>query len=151
MARERFADSPREVRFVHSNAEEAELEGPYDVVVSSYIPKYVDADRLMARVVPHLRPGAVVAFHDFAHPNGFVPRLVWTAHMRMLVGVGLRVFPEWNVVFDHRLEDLIRDSHWPTAFRHAMDRAGFSAIAIEKLSFGSAKIISARLPVAARG
>lgn len=146
VARRRFARSSRRVTLIAANAEEAPLEGTFDAVVSSYIPKYVDAARLLANLDGHLAPGAAFAVHDFTIPKTAAARAVWTGYMRVLASVGLRVFPEWEIAFDRRLETLIRQTRWVRAFYEALQNAGFSHIAIEGLSFRSASVVSARAP-----
>jgi demethylmenaquinone methyltransferase/2-methoxy-6-polyprenyl-1,4-benzoquinol methylase len=145
VARARFREV-EDIRFQLSNAETMRLDGRFDTVVSSYIPKYVDPEVLLDRLEGHLDPGAVVALHDFDHPHAAVPRAVWRAHMWGLRTIGRRLFPEWEVCFDRRLASLIRDSHWVSRYRQALERRGFQDVRHEKLTFRSASIVSARRP-----
>jgi demethylmenaquinone methyltransferase/2-methoxy-6-polyprenyl-1,4-benzoquinol methylase len=145
VARERFKDVD-EITFIHSNAETMRLEGSFNAVVSSYIPKYVDPHVLLDRLEGHLNPGAVVALHDFDHPRGAIPRAVWRTHMWMLNTLGWRVFPEWDVVFDKNLAGLIRESGWVNRYRRAFADRGYVDVLHEKLTFRSAGIVSGRRP-----
>jgi demethylmenaquinone methyltransferase/2-methoxy-6-polyprenyl-1,4-benzoquinol methylase len=143
LARERMRGVPG-ITFTESNAETMELEGTFDCVVSSYIPKYVKPHVLLDRLEGHLRPGAVIALHDFDHPHGVVSRTVWNAHMWLLKTFGRKIFPEWSEVFDEDLADVIRDSRWAGRYRRALRKHGYEDVAYEKLSFRTAGIVSAR-------
>jgi demethylmenaquinone methyltransferase/2-methoxy-6-polyprenyl-1,4-benzoquinol methylase len=86
--------------------------GPYDAVCASYLPKYVDAERLVAHVTPALRPGAVFAMHDFGRPPDAVPRALWRAWFASLRVAAPRVHPEWAPVFDGTLQRFLEESGW---------------------------------------
>ena len=146
VAREKFQGLDADVTFLHSNAETMVLEGEFDAVVSSYIPKYVDADTLLERLEGHVAPGGVLALHDFDYPRGVFPRTVWRLHMGLLRTVGRRVFPAWREAFDDDLAVLIRDSKWTRSYRNALQRHGYVDVARERLSFGTAAIVSGRRP-----
>jgi len=68
--------------------------GPFDAIVSSYLPKYVDPDRLLDNVLPALRPGGVLLLHDFTRPAALLPRLVWRAWYAVLERVAPHRHPE---------------------------------------------------------
>ena len=71
-----------DVKYIIKNAEDIAVEdlqdrAPFDCVVSSYIPKYVDADRVLDGIEPHLASGCKLVLHDFDVPYGpFKPRVV---------------------------------------------------------------------------
>lgn len=146
VARHKFAEREDvNLELIHSNAETMELSGQFDVVTSCYIPKYVDPDILLERLKPHLAPGAIVALHDFDHPRGF-PRLIWNAYMWLLGKIGPKIFPEWRVVFDENLAELIALSKWVRRYREAFKRHGFEEVAQDKLFFRTASIVHGRWP-----
>lgn len=144
VARRKFADVDADVTFLRSNAEDMDPPGTFDVVVSSYIPKYVDPEILLDRVEMKLEPGGVIALHDFDRPSGRIPRAIWKAHMWMLRVAWTRVFPEWHESFDRDLETLISTSHWARSYRDALTRRGYQDVRRERLSFGTAALVSAR-------
>ena len=146
VARTKFADIEADVTFVHSNAETMELDGRFDAVISSYLPKYVNPDALLERLEGHIEPGGIVALHDFDHPRVLIPRSHWRAHMWFLRVVGRLVFPAWNECLDRDLEVLIRESHWVRRYREALWRHGFEEVRRERLHYGTAAIVSARKP-----
>jgi len=146
VAKEKFRGRDLDLTFIHSNAEEMELTGTFDTVVSSYIPKYVDPDVLLERLKPHLRPGAIVALQDFDHPRGWLPRKLWGAHMGLLKTFGRKVFPEWDVCFDANLAELIRLCEWTRRYKQAYERHGFQDIKHQRLSWRTASIVGATWP-----
>jgi demethylmenaquinone methyltransferase/2-methoxy-6-polyprenyl-1,4-benzoquinol methylase len=132
------------VEFIHADAETVSLHETFDCVTSSYIPKYVDAGKLLENITPALRPGGVIVLHDFLYPRHPLARAIWHGYNRVLNFVGRRLFPEWQVVFDNNLTDLIVRSNWLEEFAAAFREHGYVDIEIERLTFGSAAIISAK-------
>ena len=122
--------------------------GPFDAIVSSYLPKYVDPDRLLDNVLPALRPGGVLVLHDFTRPAALLPRLVWKAWYALLEGVAPRRHPEWRNVFDGSLRRLVTETRWVGTFRVALQRRGYAEVRSYRLTFGSAAIVAARKPLA---
>jgi demethylmenaquinone methyltransferase/2-methoxy-6-polyprenyl-1,4-benzoquinol methylase len=149
VARRKLERRGRAATLVHGDAETAAVEGPFDAVVASYLPKYVDADRLVAHVTPALGPGGVIAVHDFTLPRATLPRWVWTAYFRVLNPAARRLFPGWDRVFDASLEGLVRRTRWVAAFRRALRRQGYERVTVEPLTFGAAAIVRAVRPRAA--
>ena len=122
--------------------------GPFDAIVSSYLPKYVDADRLLDNVLPTLRPGGVLLLHDFTRPAAALPRLVWRAWYAILERVAPRRHPEWRNVFDGSLRRLVAETRWVGTFRMALQRRGYAEVRVCRLTFGAAAIVAARKPLA---
>jgi demethylmenaquinone methyltransferase/2-methoxy-6-polyprenyl-1,4-benzoquinol methylase len=131
------------VEFIHANAETVVLPDTFDCITSSYLPKYVDANKLLENITPMLRPAGVIVLHDFLYPKHALARTIWHGYNRVLNFLGRRLFPEWKVVFDNNLTDLIVRSNWLEEFSTAFRRHGCMDIQIERLTFGSAAIISA--------
>lgn len=132
-----------QAEFIHANAETVQLPGIFDCITSSYIPKYVDAHTLLKNISPHLKTGGMIVLHDFAYPPHPVARAIWHVYNRVLNFLGRRLFPEWQVVFDNNLTDLIVRSKWWEEFEAALRAHGYKNIEIERLTLGSAAIISA--------
>jgi demethylmenaquinone methyltransferase/2-methoxy-6-polyprenyl-1,4-benzoquinol methylase len=131
---------------IHANAESAPLTGSFDAVCSSYIPKYVDPDELLTCITPHVRPGGIVALHDFTYPKTFVYRRVWRAWMWVIGNVGRRVFPAWEKAFDRELVTVIKETHWPRIYAETFRRHGYVDVESQRLSARSSMIVSARRP-----
>ena len=132
-----------DVTLIQSNAETVELTGTFDCVVSSYLPKYVGANELFDRFHDHIEPGTVVAFHDFGHPHAFT-RLVWNAHMFAIKQLARHVVRSWRECLEDDLHALIRHSRWQDSYAATFKRFGYTDIRVEKLSFRTAYIVSAR-------
>jgi demethylmenaquinone methyltransferase/2-methoxy-6-polyprenyl-1,4-benzoquinol methylase len=130
--------------FIHANAETVQLSGMFDCITSSYIPKYVDAEVLLANITPHVQAGGVIVLHDFFYPPHPVARAIWHGYNHALNFLGRRLFPEWREVFDNNLTELIVRSNWLVEFSAALRAYGYANIEIERLTFGSAAIISAK-------
>jgi demethylmenaquinone methyltransferase / 2-methoxy-6-polyprenyl-1,4-benzoquinol methylase len=122
--------------------------GPFDAIVSSYLPKYVDPERLLDNVLPALRPGGVIVLHDFTRPAALLPRLVWLAWFALLERVAPRRHPEWRNVFDGSLQRLVSETRWVATFLAALRRRGYEEVRVSRLTFGSAAIVAARKPLA---
>jgi demethylmenaquinone methyltransferase/2-methoxy-6-polyprenyl-1,4-benzoquinol methylase len=123
--------------------------GPFDAIVSCYLPKYVDAERLLDQVLPALRPGGAIVLHDFSRPPALVPRLLWRAWFALLEHVGPRRHPEWRNLFDGSLRRLVSESRWVPTFLAGLRRRGYEEVRLHRLTFGSAVIVAARKPSAA--
>jgi len=132
------------VEFILSDAETVKLTESFDCVTSSYIPKYVDPDRLLANISPHVRSGGLLVFHDFAYPHNRLARGLWEGYNVLLNAIGRRLFPEWKTVFDYELTGLIRTSPWIEQFQITLPKYQYEQIEVEYLSFGSAAVLSAR-------
>jgi len=130
--------------FIHANAETVPLTGMFDCITSSYIPKYVEANILLENVTPHLQSGGMIVLHDFLYPQPPVARAMWHGYNHALNFLGRHLFPEWEVVFDNNLTELIIRSKWLDEFAAALRHHGYINIEIESLTFGSAAIISAK-------
>ena len=121
-----------------------ELEGKFDAVCSSYIPKYVDPDKLLERITPHLNPGGVVALHDFTYPHGRIAQGIWRTYMSIMSRLAKRAFPAWAHLFQDELTSLIIKSKWPRRYREAFARHGYKDISMHTLTHRSATIVSAK-------
>ena len=146
VARAKFADTDADITFVHANAETMEVPGTFDVVVSSYLPKYVKPEILLDRIEGLLEPGGLVALHDFDRPRGRIPRYIWRGHMWFLRVVGSRVWPAWTEAFDRDLETLICTSHWAKTYYESLLRRGYEDVRREPISFGTAAVVSGLFP-----
>jgi demethylmenaquinone methyltransferase / 2-methoxy-6-polyprenyl-1,4-benzoquinol methylase len=139
--RERIQKNKIKAQFILGNAEEVKLDGQFDAVVSSYIPKYVDPDMLLSNITPHLRPGGVIVLHDFTLPPNIITRSIWRFYNSIMNFIGIRLFPEWKEVFDSGLTRLILETHWFDTFPEALARHGFTNIQKKHLSLGSAGMV----------
>lgn len=133
-----------QARLIHANAENVALEGHFDAVSASYLPKYVDADRLLTNLTPHVAPGGTVVMHDFTVPKALLTRWAWYGWMRLLATAGRRVFPAWDKAFDEELLHFIVRTRWPRFFAQAFERHGYVDVERQSLSGRMATIVAAR-------
>ncbi len=147
IARERFAGDAR-VEFLLGDATKVDLarHGPFDALVTCYLPKYVDPDRLLENVGPALAPGATLVLHDFDKPRAWLPWLLWRAWFGVVDLVAPRLHPEWGNVFDRSLLRLISTVRWPHAWKAALRRHGYEEVRHERLFFSTARLVVARKP-----
>ena len=128
-------------RSVLGNAETVALEGEFDIVVSSYLAKYVDLDLLMSNVTPHLRRGGTFIAHDFILPTNSIFKTSWLAYTWAMNRIGPVLFPEFHTVFDDGLTGLIRRTRWPDDLMGALRKYGYMAIYYRRLSFETAGLV----------
>jgi len=128
-------------RSVLGNAETVALEGEFDVIVSSYLAKYVDPDLFLGNVTPHLKSGGTFVAHDFILPTNPLYLNPWRAYTWAMNRVGPRLFPGWHAAFDDGLTGLIRESRWQDDLVRTLDKFGYIGIHSRKLSFESAGLV----------
>jgi demethylmenaquinone methyltransferase/2-methoxy-6-polyprenyl-1,4-benzoquinol methylase len=129
---------------VLGNAETVSLEGKFDTVVSSYLAKYVDLNRLLGNVAHHIKPGGTFIAHDFRLPTNRLYRLAWQHYSRAINSVGGALLPRWRTVFDGGLTNLIRESRWFDLLPEALSEYGFVDVQKKLLSFECAVLVWAR-------
>src|SRR5215210_4349822 len=78
----------------------------FDAMVSSYLAKYVDLQKVIDECWRVLRPGGIVVFHDFTYPSGLICNL-WHTYFELLRLAG-RFVTSWKVVFG-QLDDVIKN------------------------------------------
>lgn len=127
-------------RAVLGNAETVALEGEFDVIVSSYLAKYVDPEMLIRNVTPHLRKGGAFIAHDFTPPTNPLYLASWLAYTRAMNRIGPVLFPEWHAAFDGGFE-LVRRTRWPDAFIEILRQYNYDGIHSKRLSLGTAGLV----------
>lgn len=132
-------------RSVLGNAETVALEGEFDIVVSSYLAKYVDLDLLMSNVTPHLRRGGTFIAHDFILPTNPFFLTSWLAYTWAMNRVGPVLFPEFHTVFEDGLTGLIRRTRWFDDMPKTLRKYGFDRAHSKRLSFETAGLIWATM------
>lgn len=120
------------VRLVAGRAEDADAltTGGFDLVTASYLPKYVDRERLAAVVRAVLRPGGVAVCHDFTYPRSWPYPAGFDAYWGGLRRLVARV-PGYEAIAAE-LDDLLRENAgWPEELRDALGRAGFDRVRVD--------------------
>jgi demethylmenaquinone methyltransferase/2-methoxy-6-polyprenyl-1,4-benzoquinol methylase len=130
------------VAFVQGRAEEVFLKGSFDCIVSSYLAKYADLQKLVAAAARMLRRGGVLVMHDFTYPERPLARFFLSVHFRIMQTLGSHAFPHWKTVF-HELEDFLKQSRWVSELAAALESHGFGGIRARRLTLGCAAVVSA--------
>jgi len=117
-----------------------QLRETFDCITSSYIPKYVPAEKLLANIVRYLRPGGKLVLHDFALPQHFLLLRIWALHIFLMKSFGTLLFPNWKTIF-YELGDLVRETKWIDEYLGALPKFGFKNVGVQRLTAGSAVIL----------
>jgi demethylmenaquinone methyltransferase / 2-methoxy-6-polyprenyl-1,4-benzoquinol methylase len=115
----------------------------FDAMVSSYLSKYVDIQKVIDECWRVLRPGGIVVFHDFTYPRGLICNL-WNLYFELLRLAGRFVTP-WKVVFG-QLDDVIKKSDWVDRTIHALRNRKFHNVNCRFYTAGTSAIVSAERP-----
>ncbi len=144
VARHKARQLGLDAEFIHANAETVPLPADsFDCVVSSYIPKYVDAGRLLANIGPALRSGGTIVLHDFTLPANWWYRFLWLSYCHMLGPLWMPLFPHWKPVFKE-LGPLVIRTRWVDDFAAELPARGFVDVQTEYLTFGSTAVLWAK-------
>ena len=131
------------VEFIHGRAEDVILEGEFDCIVSDYLAKYVDLDRLVAHAWRMLRTDGLLIMHELTRPTRPLFVTLWKAHFKFLQTYGNWKHPEWNMAFND-VPFLLARTRWVDELVIALRANRFSDIEIENQIFGASVIVSAR-------
>ena len=131
------------VEFIHGRAEDVILEGEFDCIVSDYLAKYVDLDRLVAHASRMLRKDGLLIMHELTRPTRPLFVALWKTHFRFLQAYGNWKHPEWNMAFND-VPFLLARTRWVDELVIALRANRFSNIEIENQIFGASVIVSAR-------
>lgn len=113
-----------------------------DCIVSSYLAKYVDINKLVTEISRVITPNGIIVFHDFSYPTNKVIRIGWKLHFKLLRLVGL-VVTSWRDVFSE-LDFVIENSKWADELLASLRRHGFVEISSTCFTFGTSKMIIAK-------
>jgi demethylmenaquinone methyltransferase / 2-methoxy-6-polyprenyl-1,4-benzoquinol methylase len=115
----------------------------FDAMVSSYLAKYVDVQKVIDECWRVLRPGGIVVFHDFTYPKGVICNL-WNIYFELLRLAG-RFVTSWKVVFE-QLDDVIKKSYWVDLTMDALKNRKFQNINCRSYTAGTSALVSAEKP-----
>jgi len=131
------------VEFVLGRAEDYRSDAPFDCIVSSYLAKYAELDRLTRNTRNMLKGHGTVLMHDFTFPPRPLLVRIWRLYFKMLQALGTPLFPRWRAIF-YGLPTLIEETRWATEFQVALHECGFEDIAMRYLTLHGSAIITAR-------
>jgi demethylmenaquinone methyltransferase / 2-methoxy-6-polyprenyl-1,4-benzoquinol methylase len=115
----------------------------FDAMVSSYLAKYVDIQKVIDECSRVLRPGGVMVFHDFTYPIGLM-RNLWNIYFALLRLAGRFVAP-WKVVFG-QLDDVIKRSDWVDQTICGLKNRKFQNINCRFYTASTSAMVSAEKP-----
>ena len=115
----------------------------FDAMVSSYLAKYVDVQKVIDECWRVLRPGGIVIFHDFTYPRGLICNL-WHTYFKLLRLAG-RFVTSWKVVFG-QLDDVIKESDWVDQTIYALRNRKFQNVNCKCYTARTSAIVSAEKP-----
>lgn len=104
--------------FIKGNADEDKSFnkiGMYDLIISSYIPKYVDFPKMLLNCYDILAPGGMILFHDFTRPRRWIYRAFYNAYWLGLSSM-LHFSPVWREM-GKDLKNIIWRSKWVEEFK----------------------------------
>jgi demethylmenaquinone methyltransferase / 2-methoxy-6-polyprenyl-1,4-benzoquinol methylase len=115
----------------------------FDAMVSSYLAKYVDIQKVIDECWRVLKPGGIVVFHDFTYPRGLICNL-WHMYFELLRLAG-RFVTSWKVVFG-QLDDVIKKSGWVDQTIYALRSRRFHNVNCRFYTARTSAIVSAERP-----
>jgi demethylmenaquinone methyltransferase / 2-methoxy-6-polyprenyl-1,4-benzoquinol methylase len=131
------------IEFIHGRAEDVILPGEFDCIVSDYLAKYVDLNRLVANAQTMLRPGGVLIMHELTRPTRPLFLALWRTHFKILQAYGRWRHPEWILAFND-VPSLLGKTRWVDDLSEALRTKGFSELEVEHQIFGASVLVSAR-------
>ena len=131
--------------FIQGRAEDVFLRNGFDCIVSSYLAKYAELNRLIKSAGEMLRPGGTILLHDFSYPENRAVFLGWNLNFKIMQKFGSRIFPEWKTVF-YELPEFIEQSNWITDLTDILLENGFSDLRVEPCHWGLSTILTGQKP-----
>ncbi|MFX0196473.1 MAG: class I SAM-dependent methyltransferase [Candidatus Hodarchaeota archaeon] len=136
------------VKFIHLGAEDLnELERLgytqyFDLIVTSYLPKYVDLEKVISHCNKLIRKGGIIIFHDFTIPKNRILRFGWHIY---LIGMNpiLRMVNGW-LEASRRLKNVIKDSRWIYNLPNILEEHGFQNIDVRWQPLQIAAIVTGK-------
>jgi demethylmenaquinone methyltransferase/2-methoxy-6-polyprenyl-1,4-benzoquinol methylase len=113
-----------------------------DCIVSSYLAKYVDVDKLVTEISRVLASNGVVVFHDFSYPRSKAIRIIWKFHFKLLCIAGIFI-KSWGHIF-FELDELIENSTWSDDLLKSLRNHDFINISSTDYTFGTSIVITAK-------
>lgn len=86
----------------------------FDLILSSYLPKYIDFPKLVVNCHNLLAPSGLMLMHDFTRPRWLILRLFYNAYWLFLSTL-LQFSHSWREM-GKQLKDIIWRSHWTDEF-----------------------------------
>ncbi len=119
------------VRFLHGDAMDpaaAGATGPYDGILMAYgIRNMPDPDLCLRRLLPLLRPGGVICFHEYSVRDSLRASLVWNAVcLGVIIPAGMLTSPGSDIY--RYLRRSVNAFDGADAFLRRLEDAGFTGV-----------------------
>lgn len=137
---EKNSTSFSNISFVLQDAEKLALGKKFDLICSSYIPKYCEPEILVKNCMVHLNPGGQIILHDFTYPKSHFVQKIWNLHFVLLNFVGIFI-PSWKEAFLN-LPKLIKTSNWLDSYKKEFEKHNFD-VSLQNLTWHTSAILVA--------
>jgi demethylmenaquinone methyltransferase/2-methoxy-6-polyprenyl-1,4-benzoquinol methylase len=113
-------------------------DGTFDVVISCYVPKYVNVARFARELARVTRPRGVVALYDFAKPRGLLGPIIeiYIQGGLRFAGVLLSLAGKGAAIAFEKLPRIVDETTWDREISRAMEAGGFETMNAERLTGG---------------
>jgi demethylmenaquinone methyltransferase / 2-methoxy-6-polyprenyl-1,4-benzoquinol methylase len=111
----------------------------FDAVLSSYLVKYVDIQRVVQEHWRILKTGGLVVFHDFTLPKGRVANHLWYLYFHFL-HLCAKFTKSWKKVLSE-LDKVIVQSTWVENLMEQLNRTGFKSINCKYHTLGTSAVV----------
>ncbi|MFQ6126327.1 MAG: class I SAM-dependent methyltransferase [Candidatus Heimdallarchaeota archaeon] len=136
------------VRFIQLGAEDLdELERLgytrwFDLIVTSYLPKYVDLEKVISHCNKLIQKDGTIIFHDFTIPKNRILRFGWHIY---LIGMNpiLKTVNGW-LEASKKLKNVIKDSRWIYDLPKIFEEHGFQNIEVRWQPLQIAAIVTGK-------
>ncbi len=130
----------KNVEFHERSAEDVN-EGEYDLITTSYLPKYVDMDLIIKNCSKMMNNGGLLIFHDFVYPDKVLWRFFYNVYW-VILRLVLWSSGSWREM-GKELKGIIAKTHWVDDMEKALRMHGFTDIHVEVQKFEIAAIVYA--------
>ena len=130
----------KNVEFYEKSAEDVN-EGEYDLITTSYLPKYVDLNLIIGNCSKMLNNGGLLIFHDFTYPDRVLWRFFYNVYW-VILRLVLWSSKSWREM-GKELKGIIVKTHWVDDMEKALNMHGFTDIHVEVQKFEIAAIVYA--------
>ncbi len=113
----------------------------FDSVVTSYVPKYTQVERMIEECLRVLKNNGTLVIHDFTYPNNKLMQMTWKSYFALLKIIS-NIVRSWKDVF-MELDHVIEESRWLNDCMSVLDSKDMKSIKCTHHTLGTAAIIVA--------
>lgn len=138
----------KQVQFIHLGAEDLdELErlgytGHFDLIVTSYLPKYVDLEKVISHCDRLIKKGGFIVYHDFTLPKNRILRSGWYAYWVGMAPI-LKMVNGWEVTAK-RLKRIVKNTRWVYELPTILEEHDFQNIEVRWQPLQIAAIVTGK-------